>query len=105
MSSIREILTEVNSQFRELYGPQLLDLRLFGSQARGDADPDSDIDLLVVLRDNVNQGSEIKRTGGIVAELSLKHDTVISCVFVSQNAYATEANPFFLNIRREAIAV
>jgi predicted nucleotidyltransferase len=40
-------------EFRRLlcehFGPRLVDLLLFGSQARGEAGPDSDIDVAVVL--------------------------------------------------------
>ncbi len=47
---------------------------LYGSQARGDARPDSDIDLLVVLKGEVNPGAEIQKTSHIRANLSLEND-------------------------------
>lgn len=42
--------------------------RLFGSVARGDAGPDSDIDLLVDL--DHEQGNELLRVAGIAEELT-----------------------------------
>lgn len=48
---------------------------LFGSYARGDAEPGSDIDVLVVLHGDVNPGEEIARTGEMVADISLRYDT------------------------------
>lgn len=36
---------------RRHYGPRLLDLYLFGSRARGDATPESDADVAVILAD------------------------------------------------------
>jgi predicted nucleotidyltransferase len=48
-AAIRAILSELENELRALYGPQLVRLLLFGSQARGDADEGSDIDVLVVL--------------------------------------------------------
>lgn len=44
------------------YGERLKQLVLFGSQARGDADPESDIDLLVVLAGPVDDAKEHERT-------------------------------------------
>ncbi|MBI5485938.1 MAG: nucleotidyltransferase domain-containing protein [Deltaproteobacteria bacterium] len=35
---------------REAFGRELLDLRLFGSRARGEGHPESDLDVLVVLQ-------------------------------------------------------
>jgi uncharacterized protein len=35
----------------ERFGDRLLDVRVFGSNARGDADDDSDVDIAVIIRD------------------------------------------------------
>ena len=83
------ILAELRHRFEALYGERLLQKILFGSQARGDAEPGSDIDVLVVLKDPVPPGNEIDRTIGIVAELSLQHAEVISCVFIGEIALYT----------------
>ena len=47
------------SRFRTLieagFGDRLLDVRLFGSHARGEPGPRSDVDVLVVIRDLVHR--------------------------------------------------
>ncbi|MBK7338155.1 MAG: nucleotidyltransferase domain-containing protein [Saprospirales bacterium] len=48
---LKEILERIKNELRLRYGKRLAEVRLFGSQVRGDANEDSDIDLLVVLRD------------------------------------------------------
>ncbi|WP_416667585.1 nucleotidyltransferase family protein [Egbenema bharatensis] len=48
------ILEKLRCSLEQLYGKQLVRLVLFGSQAREDADQDSDIDVLVVLNREVD---------------------------------------------------
>lgn len=78
---------------------------LFGSRARGDQRPDSDIDVLVVVEGEFDYGELIRRTSRLVSDLSLKYDAVISRAFVSRERFAHERSPFLLNVRREAVAV
>ena len=100
---VRTILDELRPRLEEIYGKRLVQLVLFGSQAREDAESESDIDLLVVLQGPVNPGEEIARTGEATAALSLKYDVVISCTFTSKERYNTERSPLLLNVRREGV--
>ena len=47
----------------------------------------------------------IKQTSYLTAELSLRYDTVISCVFVSNDEYLQRRTPLLMNIRKEGIRV
>jgi predicted nucleotidyltransferase len=80
---VRSIVKELRHRLEALYGPRLVRLVLYGSQARGDAEPGSDIDVLVVLQGPVSPGEEIARTSDIIASLSLAHGVVLSRAFVS----------------------
>jgi len=102
---IRPILQELHKRFDSLYGSRLLKLVLYGSHARGDAQAGSDIDVLVVLNGPVSPGKEIARTIMDVADVSLAHNEVIACLFVSEEEYEHEQSPVLLNIRREGVPV
>lgn len=99
------ILRELRCRFEALYGERLVHMVLFGSQARGDAVPGSDIDVLVVLHGPVDLGEEIARTGERMASLSLEYDVVISRLFVSADQFSNEQSPLILNVQREGVAV
>ncbi|MBU2601015.1 MAG: nucleotidyltransferase domain-containing protein [Actinobacteria bacterium] len=102
---ILRIASELRGRLEVVYDERLVEVVLFGSQARGDAEEGSDIDVLVVLRGLVRPWEEISRTGEIVAELSLRHEVVVSCVFVSLDRYGVEQTPLLMNVRREGVLV
>ncbi|MDB9496030.1 nucleotidyltransferase domain-containing protein [Spirulina major CS-329] len=101
--TLQPVLKFLKQDLTQLYGDRLIQLILFGSQARGDHEPDSDIDVLVVLRSLTNPGEEIKRTGKIVADLSLQYDVVISCLFMTEIDYQTRNNALLRNIHQDGI--
>jgi predicted nucleotidyltransferase len=100
---LQNLLAELRVRLDALYGPRLLHLMLYGSQARGDAEPGSDIDVLVVLAGPVRPGEEIRRAGGITAALSLENNIVISCAFISSDRFGSEVSPLMINVRREGV--
>ena len=104
-TSIQNILRELRRRLEALYGNRLVKVILFGSQARGDASPDSDIDVAIVLEGEVDPNVEIDRVVPITAQLSLENDVLISCVYISAARYASDRDPLFLNLRSEGIAV
>ena len=102
---VRSVLADLQIKLGELYGERLVRLVLFGSQARGDAGPDSDIDVMVVLRGEVSPFEEIERGGRVTAAVSLDHDVTISTVYVSQARYEREAGALLQNVRAEGVSV
>jgi uncharacterized protein len=88
------VLAELRRRFEVLYGTRLVQMMLFGSQARGDAVPGSDIDVLVVLRGEVSPCEEIARTIEDVADVSLHHNTEWSpvCSFQRSSLSASAAH-------------
>jgi hypothetical protein len=46
---IQPLLTEVLRRLREWFGEELVSVVIYGSYARGEADTDSDVDLMVVV--------------------------------------------------------
>ena len=102
---LNTLLQEARKLLGKVYENRLSKVILFGSQARGDSSPVSDIDLMIVLEGPVHVGEEIARAGELTANLSLKYDTAISCVFVSTDRYQKEQSPLLLNVRREGVAV
>ena len=98
---LKIILTELRQALESLYGDRLSRLILFGSQARGDAMPDSDIDIMIVLKTDPEQQQEDRRVTEVTAPLNLKHEVVICCITVPEARFFSENTPFLRNVRRE----
>jgi len=99
------ILREFRDGLAQIYGSRLVRVVLFGSQARDEAEPDSDIDVMLVLQGRVDPNREIQRLSSFTSGLSLKHDVVISCVYMSEEGFSNEQSPLMLNVRREGVFV
>ncbi len=102
---VRAIVHQLRSRLAAIYGSRLTGLVLFGSRARGGAEPASDIDVLILLAGPVQVGAEVARTGDVVSSLSLDHGVVVSCAFMSAQRFARGTGPLVRNIRREGIRI
>lgn len=102
---IRAVLKRMKEGLAELYGPRLRGVYLFGSHARGEAESESDIDVLIVLDCVENYSAEIASTSELIGRLSLECGRSISRVFVSEQSWFQDQTIFLLNVREEAAPV
>jgi predicted nucleotidyltransferase len=103
-AEIRALLDDLRSGLEELYGDRLRGVYLFGSYARGEADAESDVDVLIVLDQIDHTWDEIRRTGYLASELSLNAEVTVSHVFIPEHDWMVKSTPFLENVRRDAIA-
>jgi predicted nucleotidyltransferase len=99
------IAARLAERIRPAYGNRLLGIYLYGARARGEARPDSSVDVLLVLDRVDRYCDELERTSGACADLSLEEGLVVSRVFVSESAWRTRSDGQMPAIRKEAVAV
>jgi uncharacterized protein len=98
------IIAELSGALRIRLGARFAGLWLYGSHARGDAGPESDIDLVLLLRGMERPGQEIDHIADILAELNLKYQVLISVLPMEETALQHAQGPFWCNVRREGRA-
>lgn len=79
---------------------------VYGSEARGDARPDSDIDLLILLDDQEEltpeRELELRRP---LSELEAQTGVAINALVVLRRVWEQLISPFTINVTREGIAL
>ena len=60
---LSEMLSSLYAGLEEMLGDKLEAMYLYGSRARGDNRKDSDIDVLIVLRDDIDYFDMVLQTG------------------------------------------
>lgn len=99
-----EMRTEIIDGLMQILANKVYSIILYGSFARGDHKPDSDIDIAVVLYSNMENGekSEFLHWN---AELDLKYGKVFSIVDINKSQIDQwgKVLPFYKNIQNEGV--
>ena len=98
------LLKELKKELTLIYASRLQGIYLFGSYARQEQDPESDLDVLIVLTNIEGYSLEIKRTSEMISRLSLKFNITISRTFVREVDWKTGDTPLLRNVRQEVVA-
>lgn len=96
----RQWITHFADHLRRMLGPQLRDLRLFGSKARGDDGEESDIDILVLV------DSRDADTDRAITDAGHAISPWLSPVIVEFERYhapASRASGFYEELRHESV--
>ncbi len=100
--AIAEFITRVRRELSE----HVLDARLYGSEARGDATPESDIDVLVVVQPDDQRSNLQDRIVDIAFDVNLQFDVFISpCVLSPEilNHPVWRETPFIETVLKEGL--
>ncbi len=90
-TSERQAVRAFAQKVKQFLGPSLVEMRLFGSKVRGDFDPESDIDILLLIElEDWKLREEITR---IAADTNLEYGCNISPVIYTRREH--ERNRYF----------
>jgi predicted nucleotidyltransferase len=102
------LLADVKEEVMKIYGDKVNQLILFGSYARDEQDPESDIDIMILVN---GSEEELKKNSPLVAdimaELSMKHEKLISLTQVPYQRYREylDVLPYYQNVHNEGVEI
>ena len=98
------VLRRLKAELARLYGPRLERVILFGSRARGDARPDSDWDVAVILKGYDGGPAEADQLADLGYDLLLETGAVLSLKPFAPEALE-QRTLFMHNLRHEGVPV
>jgi predicted nucleotidyltransferase len=97
------VLIRFRAALDEIYGSRIERVVLFGSRARGDAQPDSDYDIAVFLHDMTDRAAEMKRLADLVTDILYDGGPFIHAMPYRAGLYNDERMPLMHEIRADGI--
>jgi Uncharacterised protein family (UPF0158) len=95
----------VRRDLRRLYRDRLRGVVMIGAWARGDAHPESELELLVVLDDVTNRWEERRRMDRVMWRHSMRNDTVVICAPVTEDDLARGGTPLLARAATEGVEI
>ena len=102
----RQALARFKTALEALLGKDLVSLRLFGSRARGEGTPESDLDVLVLVR--AKNPALCRRIVEAALDADLAYDTNVAPTILTTTEYDLNREyrtPFYRNVEAEGRAL
>ena len=97
------VLKRFRAAVGEIYGDRVERVVLFGSRARGDAQPESDYDVAVFLRDMTDRPTEMNRLADLATDILYDGGPFIHAMPYPAGSYNDERMPLMYEIRADGI--
>jgi len=100
-----QLLKEIKSRLKAAHRDRLRGVILYGSEARGEAHPESDIDLLVLLEGPVDLGRDLESNLDVLYPLALQIGRRISAKPVLAEEYNNLGCPLYKTVHTEGLEI
>jgi Uncharacterised protein family (UPF0158) len=99
------VAERVARDLRRLYRHRLREVLIVGAWARGDAHPESELELLVVLEGIADRWEERRRMDRVMWRHSVRNHTVVICTPVTEDELERDGRPLLTPAAAEGVRV
>ena len=106
--ALKKLMEKYVEEIRKIYGSHLRKVILYGSYARGDFHPDSDIDIMILLDITDLDLKEYKiKLSYMTFDFNLDHDLDIKPIAKNEEHFKKwlDNYPFYANVNREGVVL
>lgn len=108
MERMQNILRLYIEHVKAIYGNHLQKIILYGSYARGEATPSSDVDIMILVDlDDIEIKKYSDLLSDITYDINLDYDVMIMPIVKNESHfnYWVKVYPFYNNINREGVSL
>lgn len=98
-----EIRKEIRSRLQTAFRERLRGILLFGSEARHEARPDSDLDLMVLLEGPIRLGRDLETIVRALYPVQLELEVPIHAIPVAEASFEAGGYGLYRSAKREGI--
>ncbi len=102
---MKQIIEKCKQLLKNHYGTQFHGLILYGSVARNQSDPTSDIDLIVLLSDPFDYFGELRKITDLLYALQLESPQLLSVKPAAVDEFERGGIQLYRNVKSEGLTV
>jgi predicted nucleotidyltransferase len=105
LREINNILIKIKNYLISIYNTGIKHVILYGSYARKNATPDSDIDVLVVVDDSLIPREVEEKLSDLLFDILLEERELVSVIVVKKSMYENYRSPLLLSVKEEGVEI
>jgi len=102
---ISSVILQVKNSLIAQYGEKIKRVILYGSHVRGDATPDSDIDLLVLVDKTLSPWEVRRSLSDLLLDILSGTGELVSVMVLPEDIFEAYRDPFFQNVKKEGLPI
>ena len=106
IQTLQQLIQQYVTNIHDIYGSHLRQIILYGSYARGDFRPDSDIDIMILLDlSDIDIKKYRHQLSDMTFDFNMDYDVDIKPIAKSEEHYRkwVDNYPFYSNVNREGV--